>query len=390
MAHIIDDLVCIMEKLDFKIVTLHEFPQVVEMSAYEAFIFSAITGATYLITDTGITMKGRNEVFIHRSVFQHNKYIYSPGLFSRDINENYVEDNSADILKDKYPSIFMGKKYILFQDVSKRQSSNIEKSIFKYLTENGLQNEHILLYKVFESGSSFEPFLEYMTVKHFLKQGYLVENQVPWFQQKFAYNGKMLNGGIPDFSAFHSSISTYLYQYGIINKNSGIILNMLPLIKCFEEFDIKKTKNTRDFQYELIIGEAKADKNSLDQALKQLEQYQSVGLATELYSIIPNLNNNSSQFFGEIFINNFVLEINKSKLKPYTDSHLQMLDSIWIDNYIKALLLGNLCKVDIDDLIHTHRKINGLPLLSSYKSYHLIDMIIEVSVETILNKIRKN
>ena len=38
----------------------------------------------YLLHPVGISMKGRNETFVIRSVFQENSYIYSPGLFGRN------------------------------------------------------------------------------------------------------------------------------------------------------------------------------------------------------------------------------------------------------------------------------------------------------------------
>ncbi|MBA3026706.1 MAG: hypothetical protein FP820_09935 [Sulfurimonas sp.] len=388
MVYSENDLVKIFKNLGFIINKVDKYTSI-EMSAYEAFIFSAITGATYLLAETGITMKGRNEIFIHRSIFQNDKYIYSPGLFSRDINEGYLEENSADMLKRKYPSVFKGKKNIILKEISSGSSSSIEKNIFKSLYECGEDTNNIILYKHFQSGSSFEPFLEYLTTKHFLSKGYLIENQVPWFQQKFSYNGKILNGGIPDFSAFHSNISSDLYRYSILNENSGIILNMIPLLKNFDEFDFKDKKIQKTYSYELIIGEAKSDKNSLEQALIQLSKYQSVELATELFTIITDVNNNENDTFGEIFINDFALSVKKSANVACTNSTNQLKDTIWMDNYIKALLLGNLGKDKIDELINDYRLSNNLSILKIYKSFHLIDMIIHTSIDIIINQISK-
>lgn len=382
------DLINIFKNLGFSINKIGSFTSI-EMSAYEAFIFSAITGATYLTAETGITMKGRNEVFIHRSIFQNDKYIYSPGLFSRSIDEEYLEGNSADRLNAKYPSVFKGTKNIILKEIPIGSSSSIEKKIFKSLNEFGEDTNNILLYKHFQSGSSFEPFLEYLTTKYFLSKGYLIENQVPWFQQYFPYKGKILNGGIPDFSAFHSSISSSLFHYGIISNNSGIILNMIPLLKNFDEFCFNTNNGDKEFNYELIIGEAKSDQSSLKQAIVQLSKYENVNLATKLFTIIPNVDNNEHDTFGEIYLKDNKVSIKNSKEIPIVDTSNQSKDMEWINNYVKALLLGNLNKDDIDILINHHRVTSNLSKLYLYKSYHLIDMVIGTSADTIITKIKE-
>ena len=72
------------------------------MSAEDAFDFSSVVGSNYLINDNGISMKGRNEVFIHRSLFHNNSLIYSPGLYGRDINLELQDENSGCLLKNKF------------------------------------------------------------------------------------------------------------------------------------------------------------------------------------------------------------------------------------------------------------------------------------------------
>ena len=52
---------------DFSRVKNHFFKNVFEISFQEAFDISAIIGCNYLLTKEGVSMKGRNEVFIHRS-----------------------------------------------------------------------------------------------------------------------------------------------------------------------------------------------------------------------------------------------------------------------------------------------------------------------------------
>ena len=108
-----DDLLLMFKNLQYTIVELKGLGKAVEISAFDAFDFSSITGANYLLHPVGISMKGRNETFIHRAVFQENSYIYSPGLFGRNELMILKEENSADRLMKLYPSVFSGKKFRL-------------------------------------------------------------------------------------------------------------------------------------------------------------------------------------------------------------------------------------------------------------------------------------
>ncbi|MDQ5981848.1 MAG: hypothetical protein QG570_606, partial [Patescibacteria group bacterium] len=305
------EILNIFEKLGFRIVKNDYLGELVEMEAYDAFILSSIAGSPYLIDENGVTMKGRSEVFIHRSVFQKEYFIYSPGLFSRDLTGKLKEGNSADALGIKYPSVFIGKKYIYIHDILNETSSNIEREIYETISKNTNPAEY-LLFKNFQSGSSAEPFYEYLTSVFFIKKGYIVENQVPWFQQSFKYKEVTLNGGIPDFAAFHSTISKYLRQYGVIDKQNGIALNLLPVLRNFKLKRVSSVQQISDTKYELIIGEVKSDKGSLPAAINQLSKYKEVELANELYTIIPNINDNNVKSIGEIFVHNGHLEMNRA------------------------------------------------------------------------------
>ena len=69
------------KNLQYTIVDLKGLGNVVEI--YHNYKLSSKEG-DYLLHPVGISMKGRNETFVHRSVFQENSYIYSPGLFGRN------------------------------------------------------------------------------------------------------------------------------------------------------------------------------------------------------------------------------------------------------------------------------------------------------------------
>lgn len=229
-----EDILKILSNLGFKVIQTAVGPMIV-MSPEEAFLFSSISCAQYLLTPNGVSFKGRSEVFIHRSVFSDGYLIYSPGLFSRTIEGFLREENSSDRLLSDYPYVFNCDKFIYIKDINRGEFSNIESSCYKELKSAGLKCEDFVLYKNFLFGGLNEALLEYLACKEYINQGYIVENQVPWFQQSYKYNGKVLNGGTPDFSAFHSSISSKLYELGIINNNKGISVNLLPYIKLFRK-----------------------------------------------------------------------------------------------------------------------------------------------------------
>ena len=80
----------IFKNLNYKVVPDPHFGEVIEMTAEEAFDFSAIVGSNYLLGMYGISMKGRNEVFIHRNIFHGGAYIYSPDSKNIDYKSSFV------------------------------------------------------------------------------------------------------------------------------------------------------------------------------------------------------------------------------------------------------------------------------------------------------------
>jgi len=369
------DILNIFSNLGFKIIKDKDLGDLIEMAAEDAFTFSSIIGSPYLLFPYGITMKGRCEVFIHRSIFSNGYYIYSPGLFSRDQKGNILEGNSADLLYKEYPSVFKNKKYIYIHDIEISSLSNIENYVFNILKSKGKSPENYILYKNFKSGASVEPLFEYLASINFINEGYLTENQVPWFQQNLKYNNQILQGGIPDFSAFRCEVSSYLESLGIITNNHGISVNLLPVIKNFKKLNTHRKQITKKSNYKLIIGEVKSSKSSLVAALGQLKKYNDVKLASELFTIIPDVKDNSKENFGEIYLDNYILKVNKTNSIIETDPSRQKIDNDWLSVYIKFLLLGNLSFDKITEFIEKHRKDNKLDLFKEYEAVHLLDAI---------------
>lgn len=377
-----NELLDMFKVVPFDLIELKGIGTVIKMNASSAFDFSAITGANYLLAPIGVTMKGRNETFIHRAVFQEKSYIYSPGLFERDIKRTLVEGNSADKLMRLYPEIFSGDKYILIKEISTGLNSNIDTKVYSELVQSGFDPRDFILYKLFKSGQSQECIYEYFTSLYYINKGYIVENQTPWFQQNYFYKGKRLNGGIPDFSAFKTDIINSLREFNILSPKEGILINKIPVIKNFKIIK-KESAFVKSNNYDLIIGEVKSDKSSLDQAIRQMTKYSNVELANKIYSIIPNCENNGSEKFGEFYFDKNVLKSKESEKSLTVNLDSQQIDKDWINVNIKLNLLGN---ADFNTLMQTLINKFSLPK-HKIQSFHLIDFAINTSVVEIIKLI---
>jgi hypothetical protein len=383
------DIVSILNNLGFEKVADSKFGDVVTMNCEDAYLFSLVTGSSYLFSNNGFTPKSCYEVFIHRSIFQENNYIYSPGLFNRDMDINLTEGNSFNYLNLIYPKLFNGDKKIIITNIKKGNSSNIEREYFDLISKSDDPTDY-LLFKNFQTGSSLEPFFEYLASKLFIAKGYLVENQTPWFQQAYKYKGELLNGGIPDFSYFSTSIVDNLKAYGILGE-SGLHIGMLPVIKAFREVKNNTPDNT--LSYYLGICEVKSSRSSIKAAVNQLTKYGKTELPNSLGIIIPDLNesdliNNSD--FDKFYINKNRLEYLKSKSNLSINRDSQKIDEKWINDYIKILLLGNLKFSDIIDFLEEHRKVNKLEAIKKYGAQHLLDAIITTDDDVFFDYLIKN
>jgi hypothetical protein len=377
------DLFRIFENLNYRIIKDNCFTEVVQMSAEDAFDFSAIIGSNYLDNLNGFSMKGRNEVFVHRSIFHEDSLIYSPGLFGRNKDLELQDENSGFLLKEKFPQVFNGQKKIILYKLESSERSNVESKVIKKILDNNQDPKDYILFKYRELYKGLEPFLEWLSFKYFVKQGYIFENQCPFFQQSFKYKGKILNGGIPDVSAFKTKSLRILEEYNILNNKNGILINKLSNLLNFNL--IKKPKKIKsNYKYDLVIGEAKTDISNLNQSIKQLTKYQNVELANSLYSIIPNCENNGNEFFGEIYINNNKLFVNNSKKKLNTNKKNQIIDENWLDIYIRINLIANL---PFYKIIKHIKYFNHLKNESKVYSYHLLNFASKTNTEEIIKLI---
>jgi hypothetical protein len=332
-----------------------------EIPAAEAFSLSSIQGATYLVRKTGISFRDRMEVFIHRSVFQNNKFIYSPGLFSRDIEGNFSSGNTPLEIFAKYPSIREGNKILLFRSTNSDNGSNIENHTYNELKKNEFNPENFMIFKFSDNLTYLEPFFEYLSCKAFDNKGYFSESQTPWFQQSY----KGLTGGIPDYSCFYIDDFDELKQKNLL-PNFMLIQNLSTLFVWKGNHDTIKT------DYVFNIGEVKSSKNYTSNACKQLTKYSKVNLAEKGFATLYNETDVSDKFGLVNISKNYEVEITEPKMSWETDTSIKNNDKKWISDYAKIYLLANLPFDEIKEFIC---KKNNFKLNSKLKSFDLLHAI---------------
>ena len=356
----------------------------IKLPLLDAIRFSLIQGSCFLNNCVGTTLKGRSEVFIHRAIFQNDSLIYTPGLFGRDINGHICEGNSLFSINKKFPEIFKGKhKYIYPVQLKKDERSNQEQQYFEIFSKLYLETKkdyfnptNILLFKISDNGSNLEPFFEYLTSNYFHKLGYVTENQVPWFQQKYNSNGKMINGGIPDFSSFHFTFLTQLSKEGLFSEG-------MPM----EEFGLLflngiSKPNNKVYEYDLKIGEVKVNKSSKPQILKQLSQYNQTRLPDELFGIIPD----EVIGFDNFGLMNFIdgLKFYPKRAKD-VDSKLREKDDEWFKIYVKTILLSNFDIQIVRDFLSKHTRVSSDKITSK----EILNTVVHVDDLEFINFIKE-
>ncbi len=367
------------KNFNFKEVEDPIFKKVIEMSPKDAFEFSLITGASYLFVPIGYTVKGRMDVAIHRSTFQKNSFIFSYGLYSRDLNQNLIEGESILHMYKKYPTMFSGKKKLAL--VTIYEHSCVEEDIYNKIVEGGCNPSDYLIYKVFNSGSNLEPFHEYVSCRRFAERGLLTENQAPWFNQAFEIDGKRINGGIPDVTAFSSPD---LHELSLRVPLDFINIQLLSGLFLSDGKPGRVINNN----YELIIGEAKVSSNGLLAATSQLSQYNETGVPTELYTVIHDVIQPPAKEIGVFYIDDlYNTEIEKSEEPTKSNDELRLIDSGWLSNMINFYLLSNLEFAKIESYIKQNCPYS---IKGKIKSKDLVNTLCSVSYKHVLDYVLKN
>ena len=343
----------------------------------EAFTLSLVHGSPYLINPVGFSLKGRMEVFIHRGVFQNNKYIYTPGLFGRKLDLSICEGDSPYYIWKKYPQIFRGEKYVLFKEIERGKLSNIEKQTYDSLVSKGYNPADFMLFKIMEQESNLEPFFEYLCCKLFNASGYLTEDQVPWFQQSY----KGLTGGIPDVGAYKIPLLKKLQEKRLLSH--GRVIQELSTIFIWPE---NSTGEIRGASYELVLGEVKISKSQKLQALQQLERYAAAQLCGRVYAVLHDESSLLKDCFGLVSINDdYVIEVQEPKKKLGADKKLQENDELWLTNYAKFYLLANISFEKVSHFIDERRRALGKNQKEHYKSYDLVESVVTCPTTDLLD-----
>ena len=283
----------------------------VNLSAYDAFIFSIITGAAYL--DNKIypyTPKGHLKIF-HSAM----SYKMVTGLF-----ENYSLRTTPYYLSKSKPYLFEGDKTIIPVEYNNEKEL---KSKLDLLCENINTNILILRVETYKKGNGLEPFLEYMTCKNFNELGYVTENQIPLFPTV----------GSPDFAGFNIA-GEFLFEKGF----NVIELSLLRLFPRKIKDEI--VKNDLNF----VVGEAKTSTFSIS---KQLNKYINTGLfneAIEIFPSEPRSSLNSTFFLNEnnlfTYNSSMIDVVNKDDQKSYYN---------WLKQYFTLYILSNLSNDELKE-----------------------------------------
>jgi len=339
-----------------------KFGLVVNMSPYDAYVFSLVTGAQYLVNKYGFSPFKTMEVFSQRASLCQGCYQFIPGLFYIDNEKREVILVNSPLLHSvKYPTLFSNDKTLLIVEVIK--TSNIEPKIFNIIKERGDNPDDYLCLKV-KSKSQIEHFLEYIASLHFNRLGYFTDNQIPWSYY-----------GIPDFGAYKTPKLKPLLKRNLVE--GGIYIKALSLISIFNKVGKMPTNFLGD-KYKFIVGEAKSIPQST-----QIGRYLSSGLCNEGYEIMPSGTSIKSRYSILTFDKSLRLIEIRKKIDIRLNDVLRKIDEIWLIDYIKFYLLANFSSDDLNAFIFkkTGEKIST--------SSEFIKFVKALKISEILDEIKK-
>jgi hypothetical protein len=302
---------------------------VIQLSALDAYFYSAVTGHAYLNDPkNGFSPNGLMCVFN-----QANAYNLITGMFNR----NGYFNNTPLLHAMKHPFILTEPKYILPLEYHDHYSELQEKTLelYKRLTDGGFNPSDFIVCRISldTAGYHMEPFCEYVVSEYFNRRCYLTETQIPFYY----------SGGTPDLAAYEvPDIVNILRTHGITPKGSSFIE-----IASFRIFDKhQESGNQLSSSVETIVGEVKTASLKAD---KQIQKYLSFQLFNKAYEIIPHkptpeVISGLITFDGDGYIR--VMEaqqpavVNQVKQQEYLD---------WLSNYIKYFLIANLSNEELDE-----------------------------------------
>jgi len=334
----------------------------IEMDPYDAFIYSAVTGAGYLENAVyPFTPKGLLKLF-------YNAFDYK---FVTGIFDNSILKNTPFILSQSRPFLFKGTKYII--PIELKSESQLNDCLNMLVKSLANPKDYIIQrIEISKVGNGMEPFMEYLVAEYYKNQGYIVENQIPL--------GYAI--GSPDFGGYGlEDIIKIIYEYDFLPKNGFHIIE-LAMLRIKKILKNNTGRIISDNFNSLIVGEAKTGPTVIS---KQLRKYLDTGLFSAGYEIHPFKKYPSEEVFGLINLNeDFILQIFEPKEEYVPPKPLSKEEYLlWLTNYIKFYLLANLTNDELDKFYFRRfkTKISG--------QSDIVSLILKTDISEILVKIKE-
>lgn len=323
----------------------------VKMSAYEAFIYSNITGSGYLDSLVmPFTPKGLMKIFQ-----SENNQDLVTGLWDK-FHPYYTPRKIAQARS----YITCGDKYVIPLEFTSEVEYNEQiRQLFyaqdfpgQFLIQRMEKNKR---------GSGLESLIEYFTCEHFRTMGYIVDNQFPLSQAC----------GTPDWVA----IGTDLPEYGSLRKKGAYLFEFaMPSFFGDRKFLRSSLENTYG---KSIVGEVKVTATN---SIKQLNKYLSTnffdsGVFCFTDRFVPNNSHASIVYFDENW--KFSFERGTDLIVSENSSNYEKFIQFMLLN-VKIYLLSS-----FDDF-----KILDILSISSFSDIHskenFISRMNQIDIETML------
>jgi len=354
-----ENVITILEKnFGFTRIQDPELGNFIEMSPFDAYSYSAITGHGYLDNiRQPYTPNGLMQVFN-----QANAYNMVTGMFDRD--GNLFHTPLYQVSERGY--LVRGNKFILPVEYNTnaellKKLEIIQRTIIR--TNRNPQNFIICRIKRSTSGYSMEPFMEYVASKYFQRLGYFTETQIPFYY----------GGGTPDFAAYSLPDLRELMK-SRFNFNGSSFIG-LASIRAFQLH--KNGDGGVDFT-EAIVGEVKTASFN---AIGQIKKYLSRGIFNKAYEIIPH--KKSPEVIAGLltFDDSGNIEVYEAKTPAKIIPERQTSYLEWLHNYIKYFLIANFTNEELDEFYseRTGKRTRNIS--------ELISFVNSLEIEDILDKL---
>jgi hypothetical protein len=318
-----------------------------EISSYEAFLFSTITGAQYL--DNLIfpfTPKGLMKVF-----HSHRNDRFVTGLWS-GVLPHYTP---RKLVADR-PFLAQGSKILVpveFRD--ENDFANGVSKLFKYQTYPG----QILVHRIESSkeGCGQESLLEYLSCEYYRKNGFLVDSQIPLPQQF----------GSPDWMA----ISPMALGMEIDLFNSRYIFELGMKSIDWGTYPVQSS-TTLGPNFDLIVGEAKVA--SVDPT-KQITKYLSSGIFNRSVLSITDFAPKYLELSDQLYFDESWRLKSESAFLPFKNDHDKSKEfTDFLILVSKFYLLSNYSDLEISQILDLDLTLTGTKqaqLLSQVRDFPL-------------------